>query len=214
MLCGLAITSTKALCCQGTEVSGGIVMEFRADRTWVGAGIKVQGIAIVGASSFEGIAIRMDSIENEWHEFNITSINLGIGLGGSVGAALFVGFNMGMLEWANGMSVTDWGINIALPEIKVPLDDIGASLELYKYLDGTSFLPDLFARSVRNGDRFSQLRDFSAWLWASGDYYGTGASTEPIIMVLDVPGAGGGLEVSAFLSGGEFNTSGKTFRVL
>ncbi|SCL25647.1 hypothetical protein GA0074692_2001 [Micromonospora pallida] len=61
-------------------------MDFREDQTWVGAGGKVGGIAIFGAESFEGVAVRVDSVDNSWHEVNVTSVRLGLGLGDRSGS--------------------------------------------------------------------------------------------------------------------------------
>ncbi|SCL25642.1 hypothetical protein GA0074692_2000 [Micromonospora pallida] len=121
---------------------------------------------------------------------------------------MFVGFNMPLLESANGLSVTDWGLNIAIPEVKVGLDDLRYGLELDKFLSGSDFLAPLFLSEMKNAERFGKLRDFASWLWSTGEFYGTGTSSDPAIMVIDVPGAGWGAEVSAFVTGGEFSCGG------
>lgn len=180
-------------------------MGFQPDQTWVGLGLKYDGMAVLGAESFEGVATRVDSATNPWREVNVTSIRVGLGLGGSVGLAAFVGFNMALLEWGDGKALSDWGLTFAIPEARVGLDDLKAGLAIQRFLDGTDFLRDTFIAEMRNAERIEQLRDFASWLWSTGETYGEGQSDEPTIVVIDVPGVGGGAEVSAYLSGGEFS---------
>ncbi len=111
---------------------------------------------------------------------------------------------MALLEWAEGQAVTDWGLTIAIPEVKVGLDDLRWGLALDDFLEGSDFLADLFIGSMKNGERISQARDFASWLWSTGEYRAAAQSDEPAVLLIDVPGVGWGAEISAFLSGGEF----------
>src|SRR4051812_44669791 len=97
----------------------GGVMAFEEDRTWVGAGAKVGGIAVIGMETVEGVVARLDDMQSSWTEINITSLRLGLGLGGSAGAVIICAFNVtGVLYTINGLSVSDWGATLALPEVK------------------------------------------------------------------------------------------------
>jgi len=100
-------------------------MGYRLDRTWAGAGVKVGGIAFIGADTFEGVAFRLDTWPTQSaHEVNATNIRLGIGLGGGVGASLVFVFNAGTLWEINGLLLDDWGINLALPGAKIGVGKI------------------------------------------------------------------------------------------
>lgn len=183
-------------------------MDLQFERTWAGAGIKVGGMAVAGMETFEGVAIRMDSLDNPWQEVNVTSIRLGLGLGGSIGVALFFAFNVGNLFEVNGQSLTDWGLNIALPRLKVNLQSIKLELELANYIEGTEFLSKAFIASL-TPEKFAKLRDLVSFIFNSA--IGAGevlTSNEAKLIVLDVPALSSGVEASLFLSGGEFSTTG------
>lgn len=180
-------------------------MSFRADQTWFGAGAKVGGIALIGAETFEGVATRLDSASNPWREVNVTNVRLGVGLGGSVGLTVFVGFNMALLEWAEGTPVTDWGLNIAIPQVKVGLDDLRWAAALDSFLDGSDFLADYFISTMKNSERLGAARDFASLLWSTDDAARATRADEPTVLLIDVPGVGWGAEISLFASGGEFS---------
>ncbi|MFQ6329137.1 hypothetical protein ACLMAL_23785 [Nocardia sp. CWNU-33] len=115
-----------------------------------------------GAETFEGVATRVDSASNPWRDVNVTSIRLGVGLGGSVDLSVFAGFNMALLEWADGKPVTDWDLNLAVPGVEVGLDDLREGLALARFIEGTDFLSSAFVAEMKNAERISQLRDFAS----------------------------------------------------
>jgi hypothetical protein len=181
-------------------------MELRDDRTWVGAGIKVGGIAIAGAETFEGVATRLDSWRTTWLEVNVTGIRLGLGLGGSIGASVFFAFNVGTLYEVNNTVVTDWGLNIAVPSLKANLKSLGVAINLEKYLDsaGRVFLKRQFIGNM-TPEKLAKLRDLASVVYNSTTEGAAGIlGGEPKLLVLDVPGAGWGAELSVFATGGEF----------
>lgn len=178
-------------------------MELLAERTWVGAGAKVGGMAVIGAETFEGVATRLDIWESSWHEVNVTGIRLGIGLGGSIGVSLFFALNANTLWELNGTTLTDWGLNIAVPEFKANLSSVGFELKLAEFLDETSksFLRKDFIGSLKP-EGIAKLRDIASTIFNASEQFLNGGSG---IVVLDVPGIGTGAEVSLFLTGGEFS---------
>jgi hypothetical protein len=178
---------------------------MRLEQTWVGAGIKVGGIAIAGAETFEGVATRLDDGANPWQEVNVTSIRLGLGLGGSIGVSIFLAFNVNTLWEVNGKSITDWGLNIAVPALKVNVQSVGWELDLAKYVEGSKFLSREFVRGM-TPEKLAKLRDLASFVYNAATDGGDGATGgEPVLMVLDVPEVGWGAELSVFLTGGEFS---------
>ncbi len=182
-------------------------MDLREEKTWVGAGAKIGGIAIVGADTFEGVATRIDSWESAWHEVNVTGIRVGIGLGGSIGASLFFAFNANTLWEINNTLVSDWGLNIAVPEVKANVKSVGMALNLSRFLDMNSkvFLRKEFVGSM-TPEKLAKLRDIASFLFNSSDQFCRGQSG---VLILDVPFAGTGAEASIFLTAGEFSVGGK-----
>lgn len=175
-------------------------MELRDDQTWIGAGVKVGGIAVFGAESFEGVATRVDAWDTAWHEINITSIRLGLGLGGSIGISLFFAFNVNTLWEVDGTSVTDWGLNIAVPDLKVNIESLKLSLNLAKYIEGSEFLIKPFMAGM-NLEKIAQFRELASFIYNSSELDAAGNAR---LVLLDIP-VGTGAELSVFVSGGEFS---------
>jgi hypothetical protein len=175
-------------------------MQPREDQTWIGAGVKVGGIAVFGAETFEGVATRLDSWNSAWQEVNITSIRLGLGLGGSVGISLFFAFNVNTLWEVDGTGVSDWGLNVTVPDLKVSIDSLKMGLDLTKYVEGSEFLTKAFIGGM-SPESIGKLRDFASFLYNAPDLQ---ADSSPKIVLLDIP-VGTGAELSVFVSGGELS---------
>lgn len=184
-------------------------MSLRYDQTWFAPGVKIGGMAVLGAESFQGCATRVDGFDT-WQEVNVTSLRLGLGLGGSIGISLFCAFNCPTLYSVNGKFVSDWGINIALPGVKANAKGLGTALNLATYLDqaGRAFLVKPFIRSL-SPEKISKIRDWMSLVYNSADGGAkmAVANGEPWVTVLDLP-IGTGAEVSAYFTGGEVSVGG------
>lgn len=182
---------------------------MRQDQTWFGVGAKVGGIAVLGMEAFQGVATRIDSFST-WQEVNVTGLRLGLGLGGGINAALFCAFNSPTLYSVNGQFVSDWGINVAFPAVKANAKGLGAALDLARFLDGPgrAFLEKPFIHSL-TPDKMSSIRDWLALVYNSAsNAAGAPADRASWAAVIDLP-VGTGLELSAFLSGGEIQVGGQ-----
>jgi hypothetical protein len=178
-------------------------MAIRWDQTWVGLGVKAGGIAVAGAETFEGIAFRADSTPAESGvEVNVTSIRLGLGLGGSAGVAVFLAFNLPLLF---DQPLTDWGVTVALPGGR--LSGNIAALSAFKSL------PSVMARlEWFTDDRLELLKDIASAVYAGAtDVRDAIDGGDGKILVLDVPEAGWGAELSVSASGGELSVGPRVF---
>ena len=157
----------------------------------------------MGAETFEGVATRIDEWATAWHEINITSIRLGLGLGGSCSMSLFFAYHVNTLWEINNSSITDWGLNISIPNLKVNIQSLKVSLNLANYIQGTEFFTKAFIGSI-TVEKISMFRDLASFIYNSMEL---GVDNLPKLILLDVPG-GWGAELSVFASGGEFNVGG------
>ena len=173
-------------------------------QTRLGTGVKVGGIALIGAEAFEGVATRIDSWSSAWHEINVTSIRLGLGLGGSAGISLFFAFHTNTLWEINETYVSDWGLNIVVPELKINIQSLKLSLDLTRYIEGTEFLSKAFIGGM-TAEKIAVFRDLASFIYNSSEMIQEDPA--PKIVLLDIP-VGAGAELSVFVSGGEFSVGG------
>lgn len=181
-------------------------MAYDLATTWAGIGIKVDGMIIAGADSFEGAAIRLDSSPSaSITGVNVSSIRFGLGVGGSIGTSLFLAFNTPTLTWLNGQELDrDWGIAFAVPGVKVTLGN--ALSQAWKVLKTLKKGSDLLRVSP---EQIEKLRDVAAKVWAAREGGAVAASNKSTALVLDIPEAGWGAEISAYLAWGKVMTGGK-----
>lgn len=175
--------------------------------TWVGAGAKIGSmLGAAGLETFEGVAGRLDTWKDSCHEVNVAAVRLGLGLGASLGASIFLGFNIANLWTVNNMVIQDWGFNIAFPEVKANVRDAGSALNLARYVSGAgrSFLKKEFYRGMTPSE-IGKLRDLASSIWNTR----AKMTQAPVMLVIDVPGVGGGAELSGYWTTGEFTVGGQ-----
>lgn len=178
-------------------------MDLSMNQTWAGIGVKVDGMIIVGADSFEGAAFRLDGWPNaSITGVNVSSIRFGLGLGGSIGVSLFFAFNTPVLSWLNNQYLDrDWGVAFAVPGVKLTVGN--ALSQSYKALKTLKKGRDLVTRVTP--EQIQAFRDAASKIYSAGGMPG-GKSTA---LVLDIPEAGWGAEMSAYLAWGQVMTGGK-----
>lgn len=189
--------------------------EFREDQTWVGFAIKGGGILfVVGMEGAEGVAGRLDQFKGSLNEFNITSVRMGLGLGGGVGLSMFLAFNTPMLFQLDGTKISpalrDFNVNISV-EAKIPL---GNSFKMIRPIASKLAAGSKVLGGLKSGlgnlsmSDLSTLRDFAHLYWNATVEASDAANTrDPKTMMIDIPGAGAGLELSLFWTQGEISVS-------
>jgi len=187
-------------------------MDWRAENTWLGFGIKGGGhLFVVGAETAEIVAGRLDQFTTSLQEMNISSFRFGLGLGAGAGVCLFMAFHTPQLGMLNGTQITpalkDFNVNISV-ELKVPL---GNSFKLLKPIAARVAELSKAAGGIKTGlgalkaSDVSTLRDF-AHMYYQAVIEGSDAANNTSIsktIVMDIPGLGYGLEVSLYWTQGE-----------
>lgn len=125
----------------------------------------------------------------------MTSSRWGFGLGGGGGLSVIVVFNSNGLWWLNGTNQSDWGVEISLGKKRSDVIKYMADKRIHTILKLILRNPAQFLHNLDN------LRDFSHYLYNSLDVMNS-KQQHPIVS-LDVPFAGVGLELSAFVKNGK-----------
>jgi hypothetical protein len=160
---------------------------------------------VVGATSFEGAAFRLDGAPGaSVMEVNVSELQLGLGLGGAVGVSAFFAFNVVGPLWSinNSTSGISFAFNVAVPGEKLGVGSHVANVLQNLDTIGKDTLKTLDAVSVQD---LSDLAQIVYAGWQSGS---SQASGQPSFIVIDIPGAGWGAQVMVGGSNGQFSTLG------
>lgn len=169
---------------------------YRREQAWWGIGVKGGGtLFVAGAELIEAGVINAENTSAK-NQFQILSMRIGLGLGGSAGLCAVFLFNVPGSLWAvNGTPVKDWGINVSLGE---KWSDFVKGLKNFAILAKAAklgkSLKGLTPSDIEDG------RNLLHYVWngydlASGD-------TSFKIITLDIPGSGVGYEISAAFTQG------------
>jgi hypothetical protein len=170
--------------------------KYRQDQAWWGLAAKGGGhLFVAGLELIEGGVINAENTTAK-NSFQILSVKLGLGLGGSAGLCAVFIFNCSNMWIANGTDVKDWGANVALGE---------------KWSDFVKGLKNfgLLARAAKLGSKLKGLtpadiedgRNLLHYVWNGYDLATGDASFK--IITLDIPGSGIGYELSAAFTQGK-----------
>jgi hypothetical protein len=166
--------------------------------TWIGTGVEGGGTLFVpGVEYVAGGLFNLGMLE-EYHDFQILNIRMGLGLGAGVGAVACFVFNCLNLWELNDTNVDDWSFDVNL--------SLGGKWSsLIKSFKGRKLIPVL--RLLGNKgvkltpDQVSTIRDFMSAFYSA---YEIDKATGPKLISVEIPAAGVGFEVSA-----HFNLGGK-----
>lgn len=158
--------------------------------TWIGYGAKFGGsLGLIGAESTDGKVCNL-GYTNDVCPISITSMRLGPGLGGGVGVVAMIVFNCINVYELNNTNTSDWSLNISLG---------GKWSEIVKGVRKRRFY-----RAVINtmGDltnatpgELTSIRNTCSYMYSAVEAEGLMPGT-PSLMVLDIPAAGIGAELS------------------
>lgn len=169
---------------------------MRDNETWFGGGVKTGGIvAVYGRESIVGKVTNLSF--TRVHDFAIKNERWGIGLGGGGGATLLLVFNTANLYDLRGFQMEDWDLNINIT--KGRLKDLQHAV---KYKEAAKIL--LLAKGLVGNKK--DIQEAMQFFYES---VGAASSPEPVVLTLDVPGAGGGVEVSLFSTTGTLEIDSK-----
>ena len=168
--------------------------------TWVGLGLQGGGtMLVVGWESTEGYMVR-GKMETAMVPVSTTGPRIGIGLGASVGLVAMFAFNCSRLTSLDKKWSGSPAANAALPTGKVSSKGLSV---LFKLADKLEDLDEL-------KKAMDKMATVEALLTVAADISNTNSAasavtTEPTLLVLPVPLAGTGLELTAHWSEQRFS---------
>jgi hypothetical protein len=166
-----------------------------SQESWIGLGIKGGGtLGFLGMETLEGTVTNL-GFPQDSHSLNVTSIRLGIGLGGGAGYVAVMVYKCGNLMNLNGTKTTDWSINVALGE---KWDGVVKGLKNYKFFSTVARIGAKLSKAVPSD--VDNIRNSMSYLYTAYDIYGMSG---PKLVTIDIPFAGVGAEVSAHYLDGE-----------
>lgn len=162
--------------------------DFLERKTWLGVGGKVGGtLFVVGMEDTEGGILNIGN-PNVKNWFSLTSVRLGLGLGGGVGLTSICVFNCDNIWRIHNTRNTDWGVNFALGE---KWDAVAKTLKNMKFFSTVARIgPKLKGFKPKD---IETLRNGLHYLYNEYDVLSSGG--EPKVVCLDTP-VSAGLEVS------------------
>ena len=174
---------------------------FDPKQTWSGVGLKTGGmIGPVGYESVSGRFFNAGDLSLTY-DFQIKSARQGLGLGGGAGLVVYFVFKLNSFAWMHDRLIEDWGISVSLGE---------NYWTILRYLSDRNFFAKvkLVSKTLNalatHGEEF---RNVASFLYNVYDFDKNG--DHPMVN-FDVPGAGKGLEVAAFKTGGRLRIVGES----
>lgn len=166
-------------------------------KRWLGVGVKSGGQLLIGG--VESLTSRVWCLgDGESFDLQMISSRWGLGLGGSGGAVAVLGFGFTVPYELDHKSSDDWGVSVAITE-KIISKSLVTSLSVAVTLARAAKMAGIAKLSV---DTLSQIRNLSHTLYAAYE-----ASKQSGVVVIDLPGAGAGLEVAAYVTKGKMYVS-------
>lgn len=162
---------------------------------WIGVGFKGGGILGIGGVDYMSGTLRNLGLLGEHHDFQIASGRLGLGLGGSVGVIACIVYDCPNLYVLNDTTVDDWSINAAFGP---KWDSIVKGLRGYKFFETVL---KMYSKAKLVPSDIDNLRNSASYLYTAGDI-AMAQKGAPKLVTIDVPAAGVGVELSAYITKG------------
>jgi hypothetical protein len=170
-------------------------------KRWLGVGVKSGGQLLIGG--VESTTARLWNLgDGESFDLEVFASRWGLGLGGGGGAVAVIGFGFSVPYELDGKPSNDWGVNFAITERLISKSLI-TSLAVAITLARAAKAARIAKLSV---DTLGQLRNLAHTL-----YEGYEASKQSGVVMIDAPGAGVGLEVSAYVTRGTMHVSNSSY---
>lgn len=165
---------------------------------WMGVGAKSGGQLLIGG--YESVTARLWNLDDgKSFDLEVISSRWGLGLGGSGGAVAVLGFGFSVPYELDGKSSNDWGVNIAITE-KVLSKSLITSFTVAVAMARAAKATGIAKMSV---EMLASIRNLSHTIFA-----GYEVSKRSEIVTIDLPEAGVGLEVSAYITRGTMYIAG------
>jgi hypothetical protein len=161
-------------------------------------------LVAAGVESTLGVMARADGAART--DISSTAIRFGLGLGGSGGAVVLVSLNSPTLDYLRGRRQDGSGIALALPACRFPADGQATQVarEVCRLLSGLSGLSQAAMRSRLNSGAIDNLFTFVQLAFTAATSGPSTVASQPSFLSVGVPvpGFGGGVEASAYITAG------------
>jgi len=181
--------------------------EHRFNKRWMGIGAKAGGQLLFGG--VESAAAKMWCLGNgESFNLEIISGRFGIGLGGSGGAVAVIGFGFSIPYELHGKKSNDWGLSVALTQKFISKSTLQSIRNAKIFLD-TLDAAGNYVAATRTAAQAFKLAEILQHLRNSLHtvYQGLETAKQSGIIVIDLPLAGAGLELSVYATRGTMYVS-------
>lgn len=156
--------------------------------SWIGLGVKGGGtVGLIGLETMEGSVTNLGFVRHT-QSLNLTSIRVGLGLGGGVGMVAIMVFNCPNLAVLHDTIGTDFSVNVAIGGVK--WDGVFKALKARKFFSTMTRLNGVIQKA--SPDDISNIRNSMSYVWSTIEI----AAYSPQLVALDIPFAGVGQEVS------------------
>lgn len=156
--------------------------------SWIGLGVKGGGtVGLIGLETMEGSVTNL-GFTRHTQSLNVTSIRVGLGLGGGVGLVAILVYNCPNLAVLHDTIGTDWSVNVAIGGVK--WDGVLKALKAKKFFSTITKLSGAIEKATP--DDISNIRNSMSYVYSTIDI----AKNSPQLVSLDIPFAGVGQEVS------------------
>lgn len=172
-------------------------MDYTQYKRWFGVGVKSGGQ--LGIGGVETTTAKMWNLgDGHSFDFELVSSRWGLGLGGSIGAVVILGYGFNLPDQIHREKSNDWGVSVAITE-KLLSKSMLTSMTVAVALARAAKMAGMTKLSVEG---VVQLRNLMHTLYA-----GYEASKRKGVICMDVPFAGAGVEVAAYATRGTIYTS-------
>jgi hypothetical protein len=181
-------------------------MDYTPYKRWLGIGVKTGGQLLIGGVE-SSTAYMVNLGDGETFNFEVISSRWGLGLGGSGGVIAVMIFGIVEPYELHGKSLNDWGVNIAFTEkfiSKSVMQSLVFSkrfIEIYK-ADRALLAYRHVKSAFKDIQYFEMLRNV-----LHVAYMGFESSKRSGVVIIELPFASAGLEISAHLLRGTMYVS-------
>lgn len=181
-------------------------MSFEPESTWVGAGEKT-GVSL-GPGYEQTLGVIWNCNDYRYTFLRINSLRVGVGAGASFGGVLIFVFNASHAGRINNLDTSGWAVNIPLADTLESITSFirrpqiwASALKAIRAVNQSRVGTTLSRAGIQavSPDDLDNFRELASVV---GDARGAYQSNETTIMVLDIPFAGLGTEISVSWSMG------------
>ena len=169
------------------------------NRRWIGVGMKSGGqVAVIGLESTGAFMVNLGNHETFW--LRILNARYGPGLGGSAGAVAVLAWGLIEPYDLHGQEISEWGFNVSVAE-KLASGSLKQSLQMFEQLnqlwDSRKGLYNVLDGAMSMISTVEQIKRRLTSFFVMCE-----AGKRRGVVTIDIPSAGYGVELSAYVTRG------------